>query len=136
MTENTHHTSLSYKRIDQNDKVKHITPEMIQTVRELRKNQTTSEEKLWQLIRNRQLDGIKFLRQHPIGNCIVDFYCWKKKIAIELDGGIHQHPEVKDRDIARQTFLEENGINVIRFRNKEVLKDVSTVLEKILCIMN
>jgi cyclase len=66
----------------------------------------------------------------------VDFYCWKKKIAIELDGGIHQHPEVKDRDIARQTFLEENGINVIRFRNKEVLKDVSTVLEKILCIMN
>lgn len=128
--------SLSYKRIDVNGNIKPITKDMLKITRDLRKNQTHAENVLWQKLRNRKLAEFKFLRQHPFGNFIIDFYCFKRKLAIELDGGIHNIPEIQSRDIVRQKFLEENGITVLRFRNEEVLKDILIVLEKILCILN
>ncbi len=59
------------------------------TARRLRKRQTKSEKLLWQALRNRQLSDLKFLRQHPIGHSIVDFYCHENRLVIEIDGGIH-----------------------------------------------
>ena len=58
--------------------------------RRMRKSPTPSEDILWQALRNRQIHGLKFLRQHPIGPTIVDFYCHEKRLAVEVDGGIHQ----------------------------------------------
>ena len=109
---------------------------MLENARDLRKSQTPAEDLLWSYLRNRQLDSFKFLRQHPFGGFVLDFFCWKEKLSIELDGGVHDLPEVKERDEIRQNFLEENGIFVIRFKNSEVFSEVEIVLEKILCVLN
>ena len=109
--------------------------DILQNARELRKSQTKSENLLWQSLRNRKLNNYKFLRQHPIGGFIVDFYCWKEKLALELDGGIHQDPAVKERDLIRQNFLEQNGITILRFENNTIFNDLPFVLEKILCVL-
>lgn len=66
--------------------------------RRFRKRPTGSEELLWQALRNRQLDGLKFLRQHPIGVSIVDFYCHEKRLVVEVDGGMHKDRHVHERD--------------------------------------
>ena len=71
--------------------LKHYAIDAMQDrARRMRKAPTPSEEFLWQALRNRQLDNLKFLRQHPIGPTIVDFYCHEKRLVIELDGGVHQ----------------------------------------------
>lgn len=105
--------------------------------RVMRKNQTYHEELLWKRLRHRQIDGFKFLRQHPIlfdrrGNdfnfFIPDFYCAKARLAIEIDGGIHN---IKiNHDSWRQGILEGMGIKVIRFRNEEIMK-IENVVERI-----
>ena len=97
--------------------------------RQLRQNQTEAETKLWQHLRNKQIDGFKFFRQYSIRNYILDFYCPNKKLAIELDGG--QHAERKEQDDKRTQILEQNGIEVIRFWNDQILKDTDVVLEVI-----
>lgn len=75
--------------------------------RDLRKNTTSQEYKLWQLLRNKQLNGIKFVRQYPIGNYIADFCCRKLKIVIEIDGGQHNNTDVIEYDNNRTKYLSE-----------------------------
>ncbi|MEZ4887702.1 MAG: endonuclease domain-containing protein [Chitinophagales bacterium] len=95
----------------------------------LRKNQTPAEKVLWELVRNKQLGGFKFRRQHIIGVFIVDFVCIGAKLVIEVDGRIHDFQ--KEYDEARTKFLNVEGFEVIRFKNEEVLYDIEKVKLKI-----
>ncbi len=91
----------------------------------LRRNLTLSETKLWAYLRRKQL-GVRFRRQHAIGNFIVDFCCIKKKLVIELDGS--QHLDLQEYDEHRTQFLESRGYSVIRFWNNNVLNDIEDVI--------
>ncbi len=108
-------------------------PESLRThARELRKEATDAESLLWNLLRGNQLSGKKFRCQHPLGNYILDFYCHDAKLAIELDGGQHaEHNQLK-HDEKRSAWLEQQGINVLRFWNNEVLENTEGVLQVIL----
>lgn len=99
--------------------------------RELRDNMTPAETKLWEALRNKQLSGLKFRRQHPVSRYILDFYCFKKKLGIELDGGYHSEKTQQFYDKDRTKNLEELGIQIIRFTNEDVLQDLDRVLNKI-----
>jgi len=99
--------------------------------RELRLRTTEAEKKLWYLLRNRQLKGKKFRRQHAIANYIVDFYCSECKLVIELDGNFHTDEAAKDYDKSRTALLTELGITVLRFWNEEVISDPARVLIRI-----
>ena len=103
----------------------------IQRARELRRRSTGAERLLWQRLRGRQLAGVKFRRQVPIGPYIVDFACLSKKIIIELDGSQHAEPEHSRRDVKRDLFLEEQGFRVLRFWDNEVFKNLEGVLTAI-----
>ncbi|XWK90026.1 MAG: endonuclease domain-containing protein [Phormidium sp.] len=111
----------------------HTTPELWQKLkplgRQMRCEPTPAEEKLWQKLRNKQLLGFKFRRQHSIDRFIVDFYCGQANLIIEVDGSIHEYTQMEDA--IRQEFLESLGFRVIRFRNEEVLNSIDGVLEKI-----
>jgi very-short-patch-repair endonuclease len=96
--------------------------------RELRRAQTEVERRVWLRLRNRQLVGVKFRRQVPIGPFIADFAALDRKLVIELDGGQHLD-SASDR--ARGAYLEKNGYRVLRFWNHEVLDDLEGVLERI-----
>ncbi|MCK4579077.1 MAG: endonuclease domain-containing protein [Candidatus Marinimicrobia bacterium] len=100
--------------------------------RELRKAPTLSEDLLWQALRNRQLQGLKFLRQHPVGPSIVDFYCHEKRLAVEIDGPIHNQRDVAERDQARQELVEAYGIRFFRCTSAEVERSLEEVLKRIL----
>jgi very-short-patch-repair endonuclease len=106
-------------------------PSTHRNARELRQTETEAEKKLWQLLRNRQLKEKKFRRQHALDNYVLDFYCHECKLAIELDGGIHDEKMNQQYDAARTNELNGYGITVVRFRNEEVMKDMETVLMKI-----
>src|SRR5438132_1340293 len=101
----------------------------IRGARRLRRNLTDAERSLWQNLRDRQLDGVKFRRQHPVGPYVLDFFCEAHKLAIELDGG--QHAETLQRDSVRSEWLESQGLRVIRFWNNDVLANLPAVLETI-----
>lgn len=92
---------------------------------------TPSENLLWQNLRNRKVNNFKFRRQHPISTYIVDFYCHEAKLVIEVDGGIHFIDDNVEYDKFRTLQLEAFGLKVIRFRNEEVLKNMSEVLAEI-----
>lgn len=83
------------------------------------------------MLRNRQLCGKKFRRQHPIAGYVLDFYCHVCKLAIELDGAQHNEAEEREYDIARTKLLNEHGITVLRFWNNEVMDDVGEVVKRI-----
>jgi len=98
--------------------------------RELRKEMTPAEKKLWQVLRGNQLDGLYFRRQHAVGTYILDFVCVQEKLVIEVDGGSHLEQEDYDRE--RTQWLEkEKGYRVVRFTNDDVLKNVHEVVETI-----
>lgn len=80
--------------------------------------------------------GYKFRRQHPVGIYVVDFYCHKLKLVIEVDGWVHQKEEVMEADVVRQRQLEREGLKVVRFTNEEVLKKKEVVIEKINLLIN
>jgi len=96
--------------------------------RELRKDATLSEARLWQALRGKK-PGVKFRRQHPINRYIVDFYSVEAALAIELDGPIHQTQVAPDAN--RQAYLEANRVRVLRFTNDEVAASFPRVLEMI-----
>ena len=111
---------------------KSAKPSTFKNAKSLRQNETPAEKILWQYLRNRQLNGMKFRRQHPIDKYVLDFYCHECKLAIELDGNIHDEKMNKLYDEVRTADLNDEGIHVIRFRNEEVLNDVTAVLKKII----
>ena len=81
---------------------------------------------MWKHLCQRQLNGLKFRRQQPIGNYIVDFACFEKRIVVEVDGG--QHQEEKGKDIERDKWLQSQGFQILRFWDDEVLKNIEGVL--------
>ena len=95
----------------------------------LRHPQTPAEQKLWSRLRNRQLNGFKFRRQHPIERFIIDFYCDETKLCIEIDGD--SHAEQTEYDRARTAYLNELGYTVIRFTNGEAFNQCEAVLQHI-----
>lgn len=97
--------------------------------RKLRKNQTPQECIMWNLLRNQQFKGLKFRRQYPIGDYIVDFVCKEIKLIIEIDGGQHNSEEGLVYDLERTKFLEEKGYKVIRFWNNEIDKNIDGVFD-------
>ena len=99
--------------------------------RELRKNMTDAERKLWSRLRRKQLKGLQFYRQRIIGNYIVDFYCPKARMIIEVDGGQHYSEEGEEKDRRRDDHLESKGLKALRFSDRDVLKNLDTVVEKI-----
>jgi very-short-patch-repair endonuclease len=103
--------------------------------KELRINQTDAEKKLWYCICNRQLGGHKFYRQYSVGPYILDFYCPKYKLAIELDGSQHTEEDAVLYDKDRNKYLETVGIKTIRFWNNDVLGNTKNVLEAILAMI-
>ena len=104
-------------------------PEMKPFRRKLRKQMTAAEVALWLMIKNKQLDGERFLRQFSIGHYVVDFYCAAARLVVELDGESHRGKEVQDA--ARQTWLEAQGLVVLRCGNEEVYDRLDTLLELI-----
>ena len=102
-----------------------------QRARELRKRSTDVERLLWRSLRSRRFARMKFRRQHPIGNYVVDFYCDDAKLAIELDGGQHAEKGISKADLERTRELEGKGIRVLRFWNTEVLQNLDGVLARI-----
>lgn len=102
----------------------------MRSARELRSNQTPAEQVLWEKLRGNRLNGWHFRRQQIIGGYIVDFYCHRASLAVELDGSIHASQREYDAD--RDQILAELGVRVLRFPNEEVITDLSMVLNKIL----
>ena len=104
----------------------------LKPIRKMLRNEPTPAEKLlWNKLRNSQLDDKKFRRQHSVGNYILDFYCPKQKLAIELDGDSHFTEVGIKSDAKRTEFLNNVGIRVLRFTNKEIFENLESVLKKI-----
>jgi very-short-patch-repair endonuclease/glycosidase len=99
--------------------------------RRLRQEQTPAEQLLWACLRNRQLSGLKFRRQHPLGRYIADFYCAEKCLVIELEGSVHQRPDQAEYGQIRRREVEGRGMTVLRFANADVETNPEMVLESI-----
>lgn len=111
----------------------HNRKELESRRKELRNNATQAEELLWYELRNSQLKGRKFRRQHSVGNYILDFYCPQERLAIELDGGHHQEDDSqKEHDRKRTEYLNSMKITVIRFKNTDVIFGRDAVVKQIL----
>jgi very-short-patch-repair endonuclease len=106
-------------------------PRKVKLARQLRRNQSEAEEKLWINLWKRNLNGVKFRRQQPIGKYIVDFICFEKKLIIEIDGGQHNESPKIQTDLQRTIWLESEGYHVLRFWNNDVLENLDGVLIKI-----
>jgi very-short-patch-repair endonuclease len=105
--------------------------EVFRKAQDLRHPMTEAEKLLWDKIRNRKLQGLKFRRQHPIHYYIADFYCHEKKLIVEVDGGIHLDAAVKEHDENRTAELDRLGITVIRFTNEQIFEHLEQVLKEI-----
>ncbi|WP_193368427.1 endonuclease domain-containing protein [Pelagibius marinus] len=101
----------------------------LKNARQLRGNMTEAEQRLWSALRRRQLDGLRFRRQVPLGRFIVDFACYEARVVVELDGG--QHAESEAEDAMRTRWLEDRGFRVLRFWNDEVFGNLEGLLEAI-----
>ncbi len=111
------------------------TPEIFLRASQLRQNMTAAEKTLLTELKARKI-GFTFRRQHPINLFITDFYCHKAKLAIEIDGSIHDIESIKIKDEGRKDEFEKYGIKTIRFTNEEVIKNVKGIANKIkeLCV--
>ena len=118
------------RRFKTTNRIRGTTVEIEEAARRLRRNMTPAEQKLWEALKGRQVAGLKFRCQHPVGPFVLDFYCPTRKLVVELDGGIHELQE--NRDQARTDQLADYGYRVIRFRNEEVFNDLDSVLQRIL----
>ena len=106
-----------------------VTPAKLQRAKELRQNMTPAEKTLWQNLRANRLDGWHFRRQQIIDGFIVDFYCHRAELVIEVDGPIHATQ--READAKRETALRERGLAILRFTNHEVMNNLRTVLNTI-----
>ena len=103
----------------------------VNAARELRRKQTDAENVLWAALRSIRSDGVKYRRQHPIGDYIVDFVCLEKRLVIEVDGGQHNEDMNTEKDNERTNWLEKEGYHVIRFWNNDVLTNIEGVVYRI-----
>lgn len=105
---------------------------LVSRARELRKSTTEAEKIFWeQVLKNKKFSNLKFTRQKPIGNFILDFYCAKLRLGIEIDGEVHKFQQT--RDLERDNLLKEKfGIKVLRYKNQEVLKNTGKVFANLL----
>ena len=99
--------------------------------RTLRKDSTEAEKILWKYLRGSNFPGYRFRRQYTVDSFILDFYCPRARLAIEIDGEYHNNDEVKEYDKARQEYIEDLGIRFIRFDNQEILNKINDVLSNI-----
>ncbi|MFZ5556688.1 MAG: N-6 DNA methylase [Pseudomonadota bacterium] len=104
---------------------------LAQTARELRKKQTPTEAVMWELLRDRRFMNLKFRRQHQVGEYVVDFYCDEHKLAVELDGPVHDEVKQAKKDKTRDAYLQSLGLTVLRLHNKDFLADPEAALTKI-----
>ena len=104
---------------------------LVDRARELRRLQTPAEEMAWELLRDRNLNGLKFRRQHQIGDYIADFCCPEEKLIVELDGEIHKTPDVISKDRQRDSYLRSLGFTILRFLNQVVIEQPEDFLEQI-----
>jgi very-short-patch-repair endonuclease len=98
----------------------------------LRRDMPDAEVIVWSYLQGRRLSGYKFRRQHGIGRYVVDFYCPKAKLVIELDGDSHFQDGAEERDERRQKFIEDFGLRVLRFTNTDVYENIGGVLDTII----
>jgi len=105
------------------------TPKLKANARQLRQNLTDSERVLWGRLRGKQLAGVQFYRQKPIGDYIIDFYAPKAKLVIEIDGSQHFEAQHAEKDRIRDEFLGSLGLMVLRFDSRQALKETEAVLE-------
>ncbi|HEX6372356.1 MAG TPA: endonuclease domain-containing protein, partial [Longimicrobium sp.] len=110
-------------------RINRIRAPILDAAKAHRQEPTTAERVLWSALRRQQLGGLPFRRQHPVDRFILDFYCPRKKLCVELDGTSHDGREIMDE--ARTEALATFNIRVIRFRNEEVLSDLPSVLQRI-----
>lgn len=120
---------------EKNKHYREIKSYELKNARRLRGEMTKAESVLWGVLRNRQLGGHKFRRQHPLCGYIVDFYCAKAKLVVEIDGDIHALPERELKDKFRSDQVEQAGNRVIRFTNDEVLENLDGLVERLLDIL-
>jgi very-short-patch-repair endonuclease len=106
-------------------------PKLKELARELRNNSTKAEIILWLKLKGKQMYGYDFHRQKPIDNYILDFFCYELMLGIEVDGYSHEFLEVYNKDIIKEKKMNEFGISVLRFSDKEVLKDMENVIRAI-----
>jgi very-short-patch-repair endonuclease len=99
--------------------------------RRLRNEMTDAERLLWSKIKGKQLKGFQVYRQKPIGRFVVDFYCPKAKLVIELDGGQHYSEAILAKDESRDRYMERVGLKVLRFSDRDVFENLPGVLEEI-----
>lgn len=111
-----------------------VNPVMLQRAKKMRRNMTPAEKALWEHLRANRLDGWHFRRQQIIGSFIVDFYCHKADLVIEVDGLIHEYQ--RKRDTKRDIFLESRGLHVMRIKNQEVEDALPEVLKRIRDYLN
>lgn len=116
--------NLNYKR----NLHKSAPKDSFSKARNLRKDGTESESKLWFFLKNKKLDGYKFRRQHPLGLFIVDFYCHQLGLIIEVDGPYHNNEDQKIKDANRTKWLESNNMKLLRFTNNEIRIGIKKVL--------
>ncbi len=105
---------------------------IIELSRELRKKSTKVEDILWEILRNRKFNNLKFRRQHPLWRYIADFYCKEINIVIELDWSIHDSEEQKEYDEIRTDIIEKYWVKVLRFKNEEVYSDLNKIFKWII----
>jgi len=98
---------------------------------DLRRNMTDAERLLWSKLRGKQLKGLQIYRQRIISNYIVDFYCPKAHVVIEVDGGQHYTHEGKKEDKIRDDYLRQQGFKVLRFSDREIFVNIKGVVERI-----
>lgn len=102
----------------------------------LRKRMTPCEKVLWERLRRKNILGVRFRRQHPIGFYIADFYCHELSLEIEVDGEIHKRKEQKEHDENRSAEMDRLGIRVIRFTNDEIKNHIGQVMQKIRSVIS
>lgn len=118
------------KQPDESEKRRHrIPPRMTTRARSLRRAATFPERLLWSRLRDGQIGGIRFRRQHVIGPYVADFYCPSCKLVLEIDG--HSHDGQARRDQARESYLRALGLTVVRFSNDDVIRNIGGILETI-----
>jgi len=106
--------------------------EYTQKRKELRNNPTKTEKLLWSILKGKKLCGCKFRRQYGVGKYVIDFYCVKKKLAMESDGEVHENIDSRKYDKERDDYIKNFGINILRIKNEDIEKDLEGVVELIL----